>query len=62
MKKTTYKKDSWHYRINTSENMLIPMINQKYGSVDGYWGGKYRLKILVHTGLILYYIIYYKFP
>lgn len=38
MKKTTYKKDSWHYRINTSENMLIPMINQKYGSVDGYWG------------------------
>lgn len=37
MEKTTYKKDSWHYGINTSENMLIPMINQKYGYVDGYY-------------------------
>lgn len=31
MKTTIYKKDSWHYRINTSENMLIPLFTQKYG-------------------------------
>lgn len=30
MKSTTYKKDSWHYRINTSENMLVPLITQRY--------------------------------
>ncbi len=31
MNTTTYKKDSWHYRINTSHNMLIPHIAQLYG-------------------------------
>ena len=31
MKSTTYNKDSWHYRINMSENMLIPLITQRYG-------------------------------
>ena len=30
MKTSIYKKDSWHYRIATSENMLIPNIfNQR---------------------------------
>lgn len=30
MQETTYKKDSWAYRINTSHNMLIPHLNQRY--------------------------------
>ena len=36
MQETTYKKDSWAYRINTSHNMLIPHLNQRYDYEERY--------------------------
>lgn len=40
MQETTYKKDSWAYRINTSHNMLIPHLSQRYGYDENMNYGK----------------------